>query len=216
MTTIDQYLHDQERRGATFLATIAPVAGDSELVRLTPYLTGRCACDHAIQLRKQDVELEPTVHTAECCGKELHVFRVHIKVGAQISAVDHVRYVLRATTPAAAARPAPADGAGDRLSDCARSCRDGFRDCVEAARDDDEARRCSEGYSWCLEDCRPPPREDRLQARSGGAARTCDCAALYAMLSDLQDQLAHAPPGRKSSLLRQIARLRERLESCGC
>jgi hypothetical protein len=94
-TAIDQHLRDQERLDASFLGTMAPVPGDSDLVLITPFVAGRCACDHAIRLRKQDLEVEPTEALTPCCGKTSRVFRMYLKPGAQMLAADHLRQALR-------------------------------------------------------------------------------------------------------------------------
>jgi hypothetical protein len=179
VTSIDQHLRDQQRLDASFLATIAPVDGDSDLVELTPYLAGRCACGHEIRLPKQDVELEPTYQMVACCGTTRRVFRVQIKPGAQVPAADHVRHVLRAAvTPY-------------RLGDCAKGCLDSFQNCIDNARDESDRWACHNAYGWCLEDC-TPARWARTK-RSTAAASTCDCDALQAGLELLQEPTRRPP-----------------------
>lgn len=95
MATIDEVLRDQARLDASFLATLASIASDTELVEVTPYLAGRCACDHALRLRKHDLEVEPTELTVSCCGRGMRVFRVHVHASAQIPVIDHVRALTR-------------------------------------------------------------------------------------------------------------------------
>jgi hypothetical protein len=203
VTTIDQHLRDQERLAASLLATIAPVEGDSDLVEITPYLGGRCDCGHAIRLRKQDVEVEPTEQMVACCGTMRRVFRVHIKPGAQVPAADHVRHVLRAAvTPY-------------RLGDCAKGCLDSFQNCIDNARDESDRWACHNAYGWCLEDCRPAPRSARTK-RSTAVTSTCDCEGLQASLERMQEQLHHAPTADKAALIRRISRLLEQLQNCGC
>jgi hypothetical protein len=197
-TTIDQHLQDQERLNASFLATIAPVVDDSELVQITPYLGGHCACEHAFRLRKQDLEIEPTETTTSCCGKTLRVFRVYVKPGAQVPAADHVRHVLRAAvTPR-------------RLGDCAQGCLDSFNGCLEAAQDDEQRRSCSDDYRWCVADCSSSSRPRLV------LGPVCNCAQLEALLEVLQLELQQAPPNYKPGLLRQITKLRDKMEFCGC
>lgn len=197
MTTIDQHLQEQDRLNASFLATMAPVASDSELVLITLYVGGHCACDHAIRFRKQDIEAEPTPTLTTCCGKTLRVFRIHIKPDAQVPAVDHVRYALRTT------------GSMPRPGDCARSCLDSFDACLDAAQDDDQRRACSEDYGWCIVDCRSP-------GARRSAPPACNCDALQRQLELLQEELRDAPPGQKAGLIRRINRVLAQLESCGC
>ena len=197
MTTIDQHLQEQERLNASFLATLAPVANDSELVLITPYLAGRCACDHAIRFRKQDIEAEPTPTLTACCGKTLRVFRIHVMPDAQVPAVDHVRSALRAA------------GTMQRLDDCAQRCLDGLDACLETAQDDDQRRSCSDQHAWCVADC-APSRARRITLPA------CNCKALLYQLELLQGELHGATPSEKTGLLRRIRRLLDQFEDCGC
>jgi ABC-2 type transport system ATP-binding protein len=99
MTAIDQHLHEHGRLQASFLATITPMAGDSELVRLTPYLGGQCACDNAIGSGNEEAmggnhcKPKPADYPrhlgAICCRGVRKVYNAARRRGSTV-AVEHV------------------------------------------------------------------------------------------------------------------------------
>jgi hypothetical protein len=201
MGTVDEHLREQDKLNASFLGTIEAVFGDSELVRVTPYFGGTCACNGAMRLRKQDLELEPTPIITACCGKQLRVFRIQLKLGAQLPAADFVRHVQATAT----ADPR-------RLSGCAKDCWSSYQGCLGSAGDDVERQLCDDGYGSCMEGCQQSPPQ-RARARVTGS---CDCTSLYRRLALLQQELQHANPADKPDLLRRIERLWAQIDSCGC
>jgi hypothetical protein len=91
MTTemaVDQLLAQQEQ--AKPLATIAPVEGKPDLVKVTPWLesTG-CFCASALVLPKAVIaSVSLTGETHHCCGKSLRVVEVTFAKGAQVAVAD--------------------------------------------------------------------------------------------------------------------------------
>jgi hypothetical protein len=207
MPTIDEVLRDQSRLHLSFNGTLEVIPDDTEHLRCTPHVRGGgCACQHALKLRKQDIEeVKPTGATVPCCGKQLDLFRIYLRESAQIPAVDFVRHVVNAArSPTGPITPHP--------SRCAQRCNDDFQGCMESARDDSDRWSCSNALGWCISDCASP----RGSLRTVAAHSECDCEGLYSALSDLQLQLEGATPGEKSALVRRIRRLWSRIDACGC
>ncbi len=92
-TSIDDHLRAQDRDRLSFLAALEAVPEDSELVRVIPYLDGRCLCTTALRLRKDDLEIEPTPITAACCNHRLRIVRVRLKPAAAIPVGDFVAHI---------------------------------------------------------------------------------------------------------------------------
>jgi hypothetical protein len=86
--TVDQLLAKQNE--ARPLATIEPVEGKPDAVKITPWLqsTG-CLCASALVIPKAVIaSVNPTGKTHHCCGKNLHVVEVTFATGAQVPVAD--------------------------------------------------------------------------------------------------------------------------------
>lgn len=60
------------------LATVEPIAGDADRVRITPFLTGKgCSCSSSLNVLKTHIEaVQTTGQTHLCCGKKLMVVEI--------------------------------------------------------------------------------------------------------------------------------------------
>jgi hypothetical protein len=86
--TVDQLLAKQNE--VKPLATIEPVEGKPDLVKVTPWLQSiGCLCTSALVFPKAVIaSVNPTGKTHHCCGKSLQIVEVTFGKGAQVSVAD--------------------------------------------------------------------------------------------------------------------------------
>lgn len=70
-------------------ATIESVEGKPGVVKITPWVDGKCQCRLAIEVPKTSIrQVTPTGETHKCCGKGLRVVEIQFKEGSTISLKD--------------------------------------------------------------------------------------------------------------------------------
>ena len=79
--SVDQFLQNESK--PAFVATVEPVDGHDDLIKVTPWAEASgCLCGHAVNIKKSaldGVTLTGDVH--RCCGKSLKVVELHFKKG---------------------------------------------------------------------------------------------------------------------------------------
>ena len=99
---LDEFLKEQAATATTLLATIESIDGSDGQVKITPVVSERCGCGHAVTVPKDVItSVEPTGETVACCGKRLKLVHVILREGATIPLAD----VLARIVPARRSEP---------------------------------------------------------------------------------------------------------------
>lgn len=92
---LDEFLEDQG--AGLVLATIEPIPGRPEHVKLTPWRNGLgCLCQYAMEIPKAAIKsVRPTGDVHDCCGKLLRVVEVTFNIDAALSVGDVVGQLMK-------------------------------------------------------------------------------------------------------------------------
>jgi hypothetical protein len=91
--TVDELLTQQQV--VKPLATIEPIEGKPESVKVTPWVQSKgCLCASTLVIPKAAISsVSPTGETHYCCGKQLHVVEINFKEDAQLSVAETFSHV---------------------------------------------------------------------------------------------------------------------------
>ena len=135
---VDEFLAHQQTAGVELTATVEPVAGKPDQVKITPYSAGGgCGCSRSFQISTNDIEdVAPTGATVWCCGKQMKTAKVTIRRSASLPIHDVLGMI------------STEQGSGDTHEDCVKGCLQGYWYCVK-----NHMGNCGAKQMACLQAC---------------------------------------------------------------